>query len=341
MESPLWIERHAPAIDDLPQPHVRDVLHEAADEPLNVLLYGPSGAGKTAAARALGRAAHATPDSDVVTVNVADFFDLTKSELTDDPRFEGFLAGHSDLTKRDMMRRVLRETASYRPVSGSYKTVVLDDAGAMREDFQQALRRVMEQYHEATRFVIATHQPNALIPPIRSRAVPVAVRSPTADEIADVVQHILDAEDIFFDADAIDFLAHYADGNLRRAITLAQTASALGDGLTTESLSEATEAIGDDRYAGALDAAAAGEFADARSTIDDLLDEVGGDAVLDGLLDAAVGRYSGDELARVYRFAGQVDLGRAAGDSDRVHIGHLLAERGAAGARSPTSDAGV
>jgi replication factor C small subunit len=334
MESPLWIERHAPAIDDLPQPHVRDVLHEAADEPLNVLLYGPSGAGKTAAARALGRAAHATPDSDVVTVNVADFFDLTKSELTDDPRFEAFLSGHSDLTKRDMMRRILRETASYRPVSGDYKTVILDDAGAMREDFQQALRRVMEQYHEATRFVIATRQPNALIPPIRSRAVPVAVRSPTPDEIDAAVERILEREDVFYDADALQFLATYADGNLRQAITLAQTATALGDGLTTDSLSEATDATGDDRYAEALEAAAAGEFTDARSTLDDLLDEVGGDAALDGLLDAARDRYTGDELARVYRFAGRVDLDRAAGDSDRVHLGHLLAERGAVEAGS-------
>jgi replication factor C small subunit len=330
MESPLWIEAHTPEIDDLPQPHVRSIVGEAAEQPLNLLLYGPSGAGKTATARALGRAAHADPENDFVTVDVADFFDRSKSELTDDPRFAPFLAGRSGLSKRDMMNHVLAETASHPPVAGDYKTVLLDDAGAMREDFQQALRRVMERHHEATRFVIATGRPGALIPPIRSRCVPVAVRSPTAEETASVVGDVLDAEGVAHDETVLDYLAAYADGDLRRAITVAQTAVVTGNGesITVDALRAATTETADDRPADALRDAVAGAFTDARSTVDELLDDYGGDATLRALLDAADDEFDGRERAAAYRTAGAVDAARAEGNSNRVQVGRLLAALG-------------
>jgi replication factor C small subunit len=190
MESPLWTETHRPALAELPQDDLREYLQRAVDEPMNLLLQGPAGAGKSAAVRALADAAHDDPDNDLVVVNVADFFDRTKTEIRNDPRFEHFLAGKSDLNKRDMLNHVLREVASYAPASGGYKTLVLDNAESVREDFQQALRRVMERYHGTTQFVLTTRQPTKLIPPIRSRCFPVPVRAPTADEIEDVLARI-------------------------------------------------------------------------------------------------------------------------------------------------------
>jgi len=172
MDAPLWTETHAPALGDLPQASVRDRLDRAVDEPMNLVVQGPPGAGKTAAVRALADAAH-EDDTDLVEINVADFFDRTKKEIRSDPRFEQFLTGRSRMPKRDMINRVLKESASYAPVSGDYKTIVLDNAEAIREDFQQALRRVMERYHRTTQFVIATRQPSTLIAPIRSRCFPV------------------------------------------------------------------------------------------------------------------------------------------------------------------------
>ena len=168
MDGPLWTEAHAPTLADLPQPGVRDALTGAVDEPMNLVVHGPEGAGKTAAVRALAREAHADPDNDLIAVNVDDFFSRTKTEIKNDPRFAPFLEGRSRLSKRDMINRVLKETASYASVSGEYKTLLLDNAESIREDFQQALRRVMEQHHRTTQFVVATRQPSKLIPPIRS-----------------------------------------------------------------------------------------------------------------------------------------------------------------------------
>ena len=195
MESPLWTEAHRPDLAELPQDDVREYLERAVEEPINLILQGPPGSGKTAAARALAQAAHEDPDNDLVVVNVADFFQRTKSEITNDPRFSHFLTGKSDLPKRDMINHVLKESASYAPATGNYKTLVLDNAEGAREDFQHALRRVMERYHRNTQFVLTTRQPSKLIPPIRSRCFPVPVRAPTVPEIVEVLERIVEAED--------------------------------------------------------------------------------------------------------------------------------------------------
>ena len=349
MDAPLWTERHAPALPDLPQAEVRDRLERAVAEPMNLLVHGPSGAGKTAAVRAMAREAHADPETDLVEVNVADFFDRTKSEIREDPRFEPFLRGQTpfskqyqsggdrrnkykrDWSKRDMIAHVLKEQAGYAPSSGEYKTLVLDNAESAREDFQQSLRRVMERHHRTTQFVVVTRQPSALIPPIRSRCFPVPVRAPTADEVADVLREILDAEDVAHDADGRAFIAGYAAGDVRKAVLAAQTTAVSGDEVTMNAAHAALGDVGyDDRLQGVLADAREGDFSDARSAVDDLLDEgFDGPGLVRELLRVGRAEYDGDELARLHRLAGDVDLDLATGTDDRLHVARLLAEWGA------------
>ncbi|MFB6171013.1 MAG: AAA family ATPase [Haloarculaceae archaeon] len=331
MDAPLWTETHAPALGDLPQPAVRDYLEGAVDDPINLVLYGPVGCGKTAAARALANAAHEDPDNDFVEINVADFFQRTKSEIRDDPRFRPFLTGRSAMSKRDMINHVLKESASYAPVSGTFKTVLLDNAEAIREDFQQALRRVMEQYHQTTQFVIATRQPSKLIPPIESRCFSVPMRAPSIEETATELERIVAAEGVDYDEDGLEYVAGYGGGNLRKAVLGAQATAEDGGEVTMAAAHEALGSVGDDDQVESMVAAAErGEFGDARGTLDDLLfDEgVSGEEVLSDVLRVARSRYSGDDLARVYELAGQVDLDLVEGTSDRTHLARLLAELG-------------
>jgi replication factor C small subunit len=327
MDAPLWTEQHAPDVADLPQSEVRERLTLAVDEPMNLVVQGPPGAGKTAAVRALAREAHEDADNDLVEINVADFFDRTKTEIKNDPRFAPFLAGRSRMAKRDMINHVLKESASYAPVSGEYKTVVLDNAEAIREDFQQALRRVMEKHHRTTQFVITTRQPSKLIPPIRSRCFPVPVRAPTTDETREVLRDIADAEGVDYDADGLEFVAGYADGDLRSAILGAQATAVEHDEITMQSAYETLGEVGfDEELAAVLSDAQAGEFTAARTTLDDLLDDEGfdGETLLAELLRVARKNYDGEELARLHRLAGRVDLDLAEGTDDRLHLTHLL-----------------
>ncbi len=327
MEPPLWIDEHAPDLEDLPQEDVRDYLTEGVDEPINLVLHGPPGSGKTAAVRALADAAHENPDSDLIEINVADFFDRTKTEIKNDPRFASFLEGKSDMAKRDMINHVLKESASYAPVSGEYKTILLDNAEAVREDFQQALRRVMEQHHKTTQFVLTTRQPTKLIPPIRSRCFPVPVRAPSHEEIVSVLEGIAEDEDAEYDADGLEYVAGYAAGDLRKAILGAQTTHEQEGEITMNAAYETLGEVGTtDRIEEMLDDAEAGEFTDARKTLDDLLVEEGleGEEVLRDVLAVARSRYDDRTQAQLYRAAGEVDLDLTEGTNDRLHVSHLL-----------------
>jgi replication factor C small subunit len=324
MDGPLWTERHAPALADLPQAEVRDRLERARTEPMNLVVHGPSGAGKTAAVRALARAAHDDPETDLFEVNVADFFDRSKKEIREDPRFAPFLTGRSRMAKRDMINHVLKEVAGYAPVSGTYKTVLLDNAEAIREDFQQALRRVMERHHRTTQFVVATRQPTKLIPPIRSRCFPVPVRAPTADETIAALRRVCEAEAVDYDEDGLEFVAGYADGDLRKAVLGAQAAVVDGGAVTMNAAHAALGSVGRDDD---LRAALTGEFDDARDAVEDLLEDgFDGQELLRALLRVARTEYDGDDLARLHRLAGEVDLDLAVGTDDALHLAHLLAE---------------
>jgi len=332
MDAPLWTDAYAPTVEELPQPDVREYLASAAAEPINLVLYGPPGCGKTAAVRALAREAHDDPENDLVEINVADFFGRTKTEIKNDPRFKSFLVGRSRMSKGAMINHVLKESAAYSPVSGTYKTILLDNAEAIREDFQQALRRVMERYHRTTQFVVATRQPTKLIPPLKSRCFPVPMRAPTTDETVTVLRRIVEAEDVTYEEDGLEYVAGYADGNLRKAIHGAQTTHETEGEVTMQAAYETLQTVGvADRVREMLDDAESGSFTDARKTLDDLLvtEGLSGGEVLSEVLRVGRSRYDGADLAELHRLAGDVDLDLAQGTSDRIHLSHLLAELGA------------
>lgn len=331
MEQPLWTEKYRPSVSDIPQPDARGYLEEASDSSLNLLVYGPRGSGKTAAVRALGDAAHEDPDNDVMFINAADFFSMSKKELGEDPRFASFITSkrRRNMSKGALMNHVLKELAGYQPVSGTYKTLVIDNAEDMRGDFQQALRRVIEQHHETTQFVLVARSSSGIIPAIQSRCSPLPMEAPSFEATVEILRDIAEQEELEYTDDGIAFIAGYSDQNLREAILGLQTVASQEDEITDQGAAEALSDVGvDSEIEAALDAAENGDIKDGRKTIDSLLIDEGmeGDEVLRLLVEQTQYRYPEVTTVELVETAAEIDLELSNGSSDRVHLTNFLTE---------------
>lgn len=333
MDSPLWTDRHAPSVDELPQPHVRRYLDRVAGRPVNLLLYGPPGSGKTAAVRAIAREREAGGDGALLELNVADFFDRTKREIVEDERFAPFISDTS-MSKRQMIQHVFTEATAHAPVEGTYRTVLLDNAESVRDDFQHALRRLIERHHETTQFVLTTRQLGTVIPALQSRCLPVPVPAPDDAAVTARLRTILEAEQVEYDPAALELLAEDADGNLRRAILAAQAtyiAQRKGDGgaITESAVFDTLSGIGHgDAIESLLSAGEHGEFDDGRDVLDELLVDVGldGGEILEALVAAGRRRYDVSTAAALTARAAEADLLMATGGRDRIQLSALLAD---------------
>ncbi len=310
----LWTAEHAPeGFDDLPQDEVRRLLPRAAESGLNVVLHGPKGAGKTAAARLFG--------DDPYVLNASDFFGMTKGEIAEDPRFRGFITAKRkrQMSKADMINHVLKEVASHSSVGEGRRTVVIDNAEETRRDFQQALRRVIERFSEQCRFILTTRSLSALIPAIRSRALPVAVRQATKEERVVALERIVDRDDAEADDAGIEFVAEEAD-TLRESVLLLQTVAERGP-VTMEAVLETTDEGEEDRVPEMVEDARAGEFDDAVGKVDDLMIEGGwsGEDILRRVLEET------DDPEEVVT-VGEVDVALDEGANDRIHLERLVSE---------------
>lgn len=347
MEQPLWTEKHRPTVSDIPQPDAREYLEQASGSALNLLVYGPRGVGKTAAVRALGEASHDNPDADLMIVNAADFFNRTKKEIRNDDRFGHFLQGQTEFSKqyrqsgdksnkykrkwskRDMLSHVLKELAGYESSGSEYKTIVIDNAEAMRGDFQQALRRIIEKHHETTQFILIARSSSGIIPAIQSRCSPLPMESPRQEAVVDILETIADEEEVEYIDDGLEFIAGYSEQNIRKAILSLQTVAGKSDQVTAETAASELQDIG---VAGeiedALEAAENDDIKEGRKTIDSLLIDEGmeGDEVLRRLVEQTQYRYPEELCIPLTEKAADIDMDLSNGSNARVHLTNYLTE---------------
>ena len=347
MNDPLWCEKHRPDIDGVLQDNVREYLNEIKGKKMNLLVHGPKGVGKTAVARALCDASHENTDADVHVLNVADFFDRSKSDIRDDPRFEQFLQGQTEFSKqyrrsgdesnkykrnwskREMLTHVLKEMVSYESSTSEYKTVVLDNAEKMREDLQQSLRRVIEDYHQTTQFIIVSRSVSGIIPAIRSRLKPIRMRSPRDEDVIGVLESICREEDVSFTDEGLDVIVGRSNGDIREAImTLQSVASNIevvdDEGVISELNDVGVGEVIEDIVAAGED----GDISGARDDIDTLLIDEGlsGVTVLKELTRVINSKFDGETAADLVSIAARVDMDIREGANERVHLTNFVTE---------------
>ncbi len=126
---------------------------------------------------------------------------------------------------RDLLDKVV-----YAPARGRCKVYLIDEVHMLSLSSFNALLKTLEEPPEHVRFLLATTDPQKVPVTVLSRCLQFNLRRLTRPEIAGQLTHILGAEEVAFDAEAVDEIARSADGSLRDGLSLLDQALAYGAG---------------------------------------------------------------------------------------------------------------
>ena len=130
--------------------------------------------------------------------------------------------------------RDLIERAAYKPSVGRYKVFMIDEAHQLTKDAFNALLKTLEEPPDYLKFVLATTDPDKMLPTVLSRCLQFNLRPMAPETVAAHLQQVLAAEGVAADAGAIRLLSRAARGSMRDALSLTDQAIAFGAGSLAE-----------------------------------------------------------------------------------------------------------
>jgi len=129
----------------------------------------------------------------------------------------------------DDVREVI-ENAQYAPSRGRFKVYLVDEVHMLSKPAFNALLKTLEEPPPHVKFLLATTDPQKLPVTVLSRCLKFNLKRLLPEQISGQMRHILAAEGIEYEDDAIGELAHGADGSLRDGLSLLDQAIAYGGG---------------------------------------------------------------------------------------------------------------
>jgi DNA polymerase-3 subunit gamma/tau len=132
-------------------------------------------------------------------------------------------------TKVDDTRELL-DNVQYTPTRSRYKVYLIDEVHMLSAHSFNALLKTLEEPPPHVKFLLATTDPQKLPATVLSRCLQFNLKRLPVALIAGRMQHILDAEKIGYEADALTLLAQAADGSLRDGLSLLDQLLAFGGG---------------------------------------------------------------------------------------------------------------
>jgi DNA polymerase III subunit gamma/tau len=135
--------------------------------------------------------------------------------------------------------RELRQNAIYRPARGRFKIYIIDEVHMLSTGAFNALLKTLEEPPEHVKFIMATTEPNKVLPTILSRCQRFDFRNIQASDIADHLKKILTDEKMEAEDSLLRRIARLARGSMRDALSLLDQLLSMSDGkLTLELLDE-------------------------------------------------------------------------------------------------------
>lgn len=222
------------------------------------LFTGTRGIGKTTVSRILAKCLNCTGPDGTGGITAKPCGVCTACREIDADRYIDYTELDAASNRGIDEARDLIERASYKPSVGRFKVFMIDEAHQLTKDAFNALLKTLEEPPEYLKFVLATTDPEKMLPTVLSRCLQFNLRPMAPQTVAEHLQNVLANENVSVDPGALRLLSRAARGSMRDALSLTDQAIAYGGGKLEEAAVRAMLGSVDRRHAVRLIEALAG-----------------------------------------------------------------------------------
>jgi DNA polymerase III subunit gamma/tau len=194
------------------------------------LFTGTRGIGKTTVSRILAKSLNCTGSDGQGGITASPCGVCTACTEIDADRYIDYIELDAASNRGIDEIRDLLERAAYKPSVGRFKIFMIDEAHQLTKDSFNALLKTLEEPPEYLKFVLATTDPEKMLPTVLSRCLQFNLRPMAPETVAEHLQRVLAAEQVAHDEASIRLLSRAARGSMRDALSLTDQAIAYAGG---------------------------------------------------------------------------------------------------------------
>ena len=210
------------------QTHVLKALINALDSQRlhhAYLFTGTRGVGKTTIARIIAKCLNCETGISSTPCGVCSI-----CKEIDEGRFVDLIEVDAASRTKVEDTRELLDNVQYSPSRGRFKVYLIDEVHMLSSHSFNALLKTLEEPPPHVKFLLATTDPQKLPVTILSRCLQFSLKNMPPERVVEHLSHVLAAENIPFEDDALWLLGRAADGSMRDAMSLTDQAIAFGEG---------------------------------------------------------------------------------------------------------------
>ncbi|KAK9513049.1 hypothetical protein O3M35_001329 [Rhynocoris fuscipes] len=203
-----WVEKYRPSTLDELVSH-QDIIQTInrfidADQLPHLLFYGPPGTGKTSTILACAKKLYPSGqlNSMVMELNASD------------DRGIGIVRG-----------QILNFASTRTIFKSGFKLIILDEADAMTNDAQNALRRIIEKFTDNIRFCLICNYLGKIIPAIQSRCTRFRFGPLDSAQIMPRLEYVVAEEKVKITECGKKALMELSGGDMRKVLNILQSAA--------------------------------------------------------------------------------------------------------------------